>query len=117
MERARSRSSLGGLPACGDSLPPPVLRFDPPPSPPSLTLHAHAFLSRSRSLAPPPEPQLAAVFEGKDLRQTTSIELDNLKLTGLAQQDLLELAALQLCPRAPDLTLPRAWEISARDGA
>jgi hypothetical protein len=43
-----------------------------------------------------PDQRLAPVFEGKNLDQTTSIELDGLKLTGLTRQDLLELAALQL---------------------
>jgi 2-polyprenyl-3-methyl-5-hydroxy-6-metoxy-1,4-benzoquinol methylase/glycosyltransferase involved in cell wall biosynthesis len=43
-----------------------------------------------------PDQRLAPVFEGKNLDQTTSIELDGLRLTGLTRQDLLELAALQL---------------------
>jgi 2-polyprenyl-3-methyl-5-hydroxy-6-metoxy-1,4-benzoquinol methylase len=43
-----------------------------------------------------PDQRLAPVFEGKNLDQTTSIELDGLTLTGLQRQDLLELAALQL---------------------
>jgi hypothetical protein len=47
-----------------------------------------------------PDQRLAAVFEGKDLSQTTSIELDGLKLSGLRAEDLLELAALQLYFRA-----------------
>jgi len=47
-----------------------------------------------------PDQRLAAVFEGKDLSRTTSIELDGLKLSGLGSADLLELAALQLYLRA-----------------
>ena len=47
-----------------------------------------------------PDGRLASVFEGLDLAQTTSIELDGLKLTGLGREDLLELAALQLYLRA-----------------
>jgi len=47
-----------------------------------------------------PDGRLASVFEGKDLDKTTSIELDGLKLSGLARQDLLELMALQLYLRA-----------------
>ena len=43
-----------------------------------------------------PDQRLAPVFEGKNLDETTSIELDGLRLTGLERQDLLELAALQL---------------------
>lgn len=47
-----------------------------------------------------PDSRLAAVFEGKRLDQTTSIELDGLTLHGLNAEDLLELAALQLYLRA-----------------
>jgi 2-polyprenyl-3-methyl-5-hydroxy-6-metoxy-1,4-benzoquinol methylase/glycosyltransferase involved in cell wall biosynthesis len=47
-----------------------------------------------------PDSRLAATFEGKDLQQTTSIELGGLKLSGLGPEDLLELAALQLYLRA-----------------
>lgn len=47
-----------------------------------------------------PDGRLAAVFEGVDLTQTSSIELDGLKLSGLSHEDLLELAALQLFLRA-----------------
>jgi 2-polyprenyl-3-methyl-5-hydroxy-6-metoxy-1,4-benzoquinol methylase len=47
-----------------------------------------------------PDSRLAAVFEGKRLDQTTSIELDGLRLDGLNAEDLLELAALQLYLRA-----------------
>ncbi len=43
-----------------------------------------------------PDQRLAAVFEGINLDQTTSIELDGLRLSNLTRQDLLELAALQL---------------------
>ena len=43
-----------------------------------------------------PDSRLAHVFEGKDLNDTTSITLDGLTLSGLAREDLLELAALQL---------------------
>lgn len=43
-----------------------------------------------------PDQRLAAVFEGINLDQTTSIELDGLRLNNLTRQDLLELAALQL---------------------
>jgi 2-polyprenyl-3-methyl-5-hydroxy-6-metoxy-1,4-benzoquinol methylase len=43
-----------------------------------------------------PDQRLATVFEGINLDETTSIELDGLSLTGLGRQDLLELAALQL---------------------
>jgi len=47
-----------------------------------------------------PDPRLMPSFEGKDLSQIQNIELDNLKLTGLSQEDLLELLALQLFIRA-----------------
>jgi hypothetical protein len=47
-----------------------------------------------------PDSRLVAVFEGKRLDQTTSIELDGLRLDGLNAEDLLELAALQLYLRA-----------------
>jgi 2-polyprenyl-3-methyl-5-hydroxy-6-metoxy-1,4-benzoquinol methylase/glycosyltransferase involved in cell wall biosynthesis len=47
-----------------------------------------------------PDQRLAAVFEGKDPSQTTSIELDGMKLSGLSPQDVLELGALQLYLRA-----------------
>ncbi len=43
-----------------------------------------------------PDNRLASVFEGKNLNETTSIELDGLRLSGLTREDLLELAALQL---------------------
>jgi len=47
-----------------------------------------------------PDPRLMPAFEGKDLSQIQNIELDNLKLTGLSQEDVLELLALQLFIRA-----------------
>jgi len=47
-----------------------------------------------------PDQRLAAVFEGKDLTQTSRIELDGLALSGLSHEDLLELAALQFYFRA-----------------
>ncbi len=47
-----------------------------------------------------PDPRLVPAFEGKDLSQIQNIELDNLKLTGLSQEDVLELLALQLFIRA-----------------
>ncbi len=47
-----------------------------------------------------PDQRLQAVFEGKDLKQLTSIELDGLTLGGLGAEDLMELAALQLYFRA-----------------
>lgn len=43
-----------------------------------------------------PDQRLAPVFEGKNLDQTSSIELDGLALSNLSREDLLELAALQL---------------------
>lgn len=47
-----------------------------------------------------PDQRLAAAFEGKNLNETSSIELDGLSLSGLAREDLLELCALQLYVRA-----------------
>lgn len=47
-----------------------------------------------------PDTRLMPAFEGKDLSQIQNIELDNLKLTGLSQEDVLELLALQLFIRA-----------------
>lgn len=47
-----------------------------------------------------PDQRLQSVFEGKDLKRITSIELDGLTLGGLGAEDLMELAALQLYFRA-----------------
>lgn len=47
-----------------------------------------------------PDNRLAAAFEGKNLNEATSIELDGLTISGLSNRDLLELAALQLYLRA-----------------
>lgn len=47
-----------------------------------------------------PDARLAAAFEGKNLNEATSIELDGLTISGLDNRDLLELAALQLYLRA-----------------
>jgi trans-aconitate methyltransferase len=47
-----------------------------------------------------PDGRLAAAFEGKNLNEATSIELDGLTISGLSNRDLLELAALQLYLRA-----------------
>jgi len=47
-----------------------------------------------------PDPRLMPAFEGKDLTQIQNIEVDNLKMTGLSQEDALELLALQLFIRA-----------------
>ena len=47
-----------------------------------------------------PDSRLMPAFEGKDLSQIQNIELDNLKLTGLSQEDVLEMLALQLFIRA-----------------
>jgi 2-polyprenyl-3-methyl-5-hydroxy-6-metoxy-1,4-benzoquinol methylase len=47
-----------------------------------------------------PDNRLAALFEGKDLSKLDRVELDGLRLTGLSQEDVLELIALQLFFRA-----------------
>lgn len=43
-----------------------------------------------------PDNRLAATFEGKDLANMTTVELNGLTLSGLGHQDVLELLALQL---------------------
>lgn len=47
-----------------------------------------------------PDPRLAAVYQGKDLSQIQNIEAEGITLKGLAQDDVLELMALQLFIRA-----------------
>lgn len=47
-----------------------------------------------------PDARLAAVFEGKDMREINRLELDGLTLSGLGLQDVLELSSLQLFFRA-----------------
>lgn len=47
-----------------------------------------------------PDSRLMPAFEGKDLSQIQNIELDDLRLTGLSQEDMLEMLALQLFIRA-----------------
>lgn len=47
-----------------------------------------------------PDPDLASVFKGKDIGETSSINAGKLKLEGLARDEVLELLVLQIFFRA-----------------